>query len=265
MDSTVSVVIPVYNAGEFLLETIESVNQQTYKFVELIIVNNCSTEDKTVKLLKQLSANYKVVESSVKGLAQARNDGIKVASGKYILPLDADDLIKPSFIANCVELFDKYPDLTLVRTNVELFGAKKGGIEFEDYSYAKLLARNLMVASSMFKKADWHRVGGYDNNFLVCFEDWEFWINLLKDGGKVGTISEKLFNYRIRRGSMMHSLKMNNLKKARKQIWEKHKAQYALHFLDPTESFEYKYMQDSFANRLGNLVVKPFLGLKLMK
>ena len=67
MDSTVSVVIPVYNAGEFLLETIESVNQQSYKFVELIIVNNCSTEDKTVKLLKQLSAKYKVVESSVKG------------------------------------------------------------------------------------------------------------------------------------------------------------------------------------------------------
>jgi glycosyltransferase involved in cell wall biosynthesis len=265
MSAKVSVVIPVFNAGKYLQETINSLLAQTYPNIEIIIVNNCSTEDVTIQLLNQLGVKYKVIESTIQGLAQARNDGIKEATGEFILPLDADDIIKPTFIESCLDLFRQKPVLALVRTNIELFGAKKGTIIFDEYSYSTLLARNLMVATSMFKKKDWEKVGGYDNSFNTCFEDWEFWIRLLKNEGKVGTIDETLFNYRIQKGSMMHSLKMNNLKEARKRIWEKHREEYGKYFVDPTESFEYKFMEESTANKLGNILTKPFLRFKLMK
>ncbi|MFB1022892.1 MAG: glycosyltransferase family A protein, partial [Vicingaceae bacterium] len=105
MSAKVSVVIPVFNAGKYLQETINSLLAQTYPNIEIIIVNNCSTEDVTIQLLNQLGVKYKVIESTIQGLAQARNDGIKEATGEFILPLDADDIIKPKIIESCLDLF----------------------------------------------------------------------------------------------------------------------------------------------------------------
>jgi len=265
MIDKVSVVVPVYNSGHFLEETIQSVKNQTYANIELIVVDNCSTDEFTIKVLENLKDEFELVVSTQKGLSIARNDGIQKASGKYILPLDSDDIIQPTFIEKCVEKFNSSPNVKVVRTQVELFGKKKGTIVFAPYSLSILLARNLMVATSMFTKESWNAVGGYDSNLTICFEDWEFWINLLKDGGDVSTVDEPLFRYRIRKKSMMHSLNLDNLMAARKLIWEKHKALYAKHYMNPVESFEYKFMEDSKANKLGNLILAPFSSLKLMQ
>lgn len=260
----VSVIIPVYNSEDYLQETIRSVEGQSYPNVELVFVDNCSDKASTIDALDGLRKKHKVVDSKEKGLSNARNDGIAAASGEYILPLDSDDVLKPSFIASCIELFEKEPETTVVRTNIELFGVKKGRVVFEKYTYARLLARNLMVATSMFRKVDCQKVGGYDGAFTTCFEDWEFWIRLLKEGGKVGTIEEPLFCYRIRRGSMMRSLRMEELRATRKKIWEKHKVEYGKHYVDPVETFEYQYITDSKAYKVGGLLLKPFSVFKLM-
>ena len=236
MKERVSIVIPVYNSGEFLEETMESVRKQSYSEIELIIVNNCSTDPFTLDLLNSLRKQYTVVDSEQKGLSAARNDGIRMAQGKYILPLDSDDLIHPSFVEKSIALFQAKPTLTLVRTQVELFGKKKGNLYFEPYSFSILLARNMMVATSMFKKEDWLRVGGYDTKLHRCFEDWEFWINLLKEGGEVGTIEEPLFKYRIRKRSMIRSLRWDDLREARKIIWNKHKQLYGQYFVNQYQS-----------------------------
>ncbi len=265
MKDKVSIIIPVHNSGHFLEETVASVEKQSYANIELIIVDNCSTDEFTLGVLKKLSRNYQLVSSTEKGLSAARNDGIREATGKYILPLDSDDIIQASFVEKCVQKFEEDPSVTLVRTQIELFGKKSGTIVFATYSFSTLLARNLMVATSMFKKEDWTQVGGYDTALNTCFEDWEFWINLLKDDGKVATVDEPLFKYRIRKRSMMHSLRLENLKAARKIIWEKHKSLYANHYMDPTECFEYKLIEDSKANKIGNILLAPFASFKLMQ
>lgn len=265
MSAMVSIVIPVYNSGEFLEETVKSVEAQTYDQLELIIVNNCSTDDFTLKILAKLGQKYPLVNSVEKGLSVARNDGIEKARGKYILPLDSDDIILPTMVEKCVDAFEKNTALSVVRTDIALFGKKKGTIAFAPYSFDVLLNRNLMVATSMFKKEDWERVGGYETALSTCFEDWEFWINILKEGGELATIREALFKYRIRKRSMMHSLRLDDLRKARKIIWEKHKETYAKHFVDPMESFEYKLMADSAAYKVGKLLLSPFSFLKLMQ
>lgn len=264
MKPLVSIIIPVYNSGEFLQETIGSIVKQTYPSIEVIIVDNGSTDQFTTELLVGLSQKFKVLDSGKTGVSAARNCGIKEAKGKYILPLDSDDLIHKDFVSICVEAFNNNPDLSLVRTNIEIFGKKKGNIKFATYNFSTLLARNLMVVTSMFKKTDWEKTGGFDTKFKKGFEDWEFWINLLQNGGEVHTVTDCLFQYRIRKGSRNHSLTKEDLIEARKLIWEKHKKLYEQYFVSPIETFEYKLLEDSKAFKIGSLLLKPFASFKLM-
>ncbi len=269
MKSKVSIVIPVFNSGQYLPDTIKSIEKQSFENWEVIIVDNGSTEKSTCDYLDLIRTNYTdkfhVFTSEEPNVSAARNLGIDKAQGEYILLLDSDDLIHPDFLKKCINEFDLFPETTLVRTQVKLFGKKSGILKFEPYSYSLLLARNLMVVTSLFKKQDAVSVGGFDKAFKDAFEDWEFWIRLLKNNGIVKTVEEPLFNYRIRKGSRNHSLRMNHLKIARKLIWEKHKAQYANYFVDPMETFEYKLLEDSKAYKIGNLLLKPFSSFKLMK
>lgn len=264
MNPLVSVIIPVFNSGKYLRSTISSVEKQTYKNIEVILIDNNSTELNTLNTLNQLGKKYKVLKCEKAGVSEARNLGIENCKGEYILPLDSDDIILPTFIAKCVKAFTLNSYIKVVRTNIELFGKKSGKISFVPFDFSILLARNLMVVSSMFKKADWNKIGGFDNRFVKGFEDWEFWINILKDGGKVHTIPEHLFKYRIRKNSRNHSLSNEDLNEARLLIWSKHKSLYAKHYLAPKETFEYKLIEDSKAFKLGSLILKPFQRLKLM-
>jgi glycosyltransferase involved in cell wall biosynthesis len=264
LNPLISIVIPVFNSGEFLPETLNSVTNQTYSPIEVILVDNGSSETETIRLLNRLKDKYKVLDSGKTGVSNARNLGINESKGEFILPLDSDDLLATNFVALCLEAFNKDDSLSLVRTNIELFGKKKGKMIFAPYNFSTLLARNLMVVSSMFKRSDWNETAGFDPIFKKGFEDWEFWINLLQNGKKVHTIDKCLFKYRIRKGSRNHSLKNEDFQEVRKLIWEKHKKLYSENFVLPTETFEYKLLEDSLALKIGSLILKPFESFKLL-
>lgn len=265
MKPLVSIVIPVYNSGRFLKETLASVANQDYESIEVILSDSGSNDEATLSLLKDLSANYKVVYAGDNGVSVARNKGIEVAKGEYILALDSDDLIDKTLVRRFANELDKDKNVSVVRCNIELFGKKKGKMDFAPFDFSILLARNLMVVTSMFRKIDWERVGGFDPDFKLGFEDWEFWINLLQNGSKVATIEDHLFKYRIRRRSKNHSLTKQQLYGIRKQIWEKHRKLYQEYYVSPLESFEYKLLEDSMALKVGGLILKPFESFKLIK
>lgn len=265
MKPLVSIIIPVYNSGKYLHATLNSVNNQSYQNKEVIIINDASTDSHTISILEGLEKQYTVLHPPKVGLAGARNLGIEKASGTYILPLDSDDLIDDDFIERAVFEIEKDTSIELVRSNIRLFGKKKGTIKFPAYSYNLLLARNIMVATSLFKRASWVNVGGYDPQFDVSFEDWDFWLSILKGGGKVATINDPIFHYRIRGNSKNHSIRKKELAAMRRKIWNKHKEEYAKYFVDPKESFEYYDLVNSKAVKLGNLLLKPFSFFKLIK
>jgi glycosyltransferase involved in cell wall biosynthesis len=260
----VSVIIPVFNSGSLLEETLASVKAQSFKAYEVLIIDNGSDQKKTLSILEKNKAVYKVFRIEEANVSAARNFGIAQAKGKYILPLDSDDKIAPSFLEKSVKLMRTNPDCQVVRTQVKLFGKKSGLLHFEDFSYELLLARNQMVITSLFRKEAALAIGGFDKAFVRAFEDWEFWISLLKNGGKVLTVEEPLFHYRIRKGSRNHSLKDEELSKVRRMIWEKHKALYAQYFVDPKECFEYKMITESLPYKLGKVLTSPFKSLRLM-
>jgi len=255
----VSVIIPCYNKGIYLDETINSVLRQTYTDFEIIIVDDGSTDTFTKQFLSRLNhPKIKVFFRENEGVSQARNYAIKHSKGEYILPLDADDLISDDYFERAVEVLSKNQDVKLVCCNVDYFGYRKGTIASTEYSFERLLARNLFVVSSMFRRSEFSLTPGFNLNMKLGFEDWDFWISLLKTGGGVYRIDKTCFFYRIHKKSRNNQLKEENFSRLRQQIYENHQDVYHQYYFNPIDSFEYALVRDSMEYTVGRKILRPF-------
>lgn len=206
----VSVVIPCYNHGEFLPETLNSVHAQTFADYEIIVVNDGSTDEATVTLLQRLNmAKTNVMHTDNHGVSAARNSGISEARGDYILPLDADDKIGCDYLELAVSLLDSRPEVGIVYCERLLFGELDGLAPLPEYDPRLLLMDNCICPAALFRKVDWENVGGYSEKMVYGWEDWDFWISLSELGRQVVKIPEPLFFYRVRKVSRDHSLKFH--------------------------------------------------------
>lgn len=223
-NSLVSVVVPCYNHGKFLEESIRSVQESTWPYIEIIIVNDGS-DDNSEEVAKELVNRYKNVSYLYQqnaGPSVARNNGILAAKGEIILPLDADDLISSQYIEAAVREFDNDPELKVVYCEAEKFGAKSGKWELDEFSLEKLACKNMIFVSALFKKSDWKKAGGFSEEMTWGFEDWEFWISLLKTGGKVKKLPLTGFYYRISQNSRRKRVDNTGRKKTVDFINKKH-------------------------------------------
>lgn len=228
----VSIIIPAYNSGNFIAETLETVLAQTLTNWECIVVDNGST-DATKQVvdafvLKDKRIQYHYCEQN--GVSYARNLAVKLSSGKYILPLDSDDKIGETYLDKAVAVMENDPSLKLVYCDAELFGAAKGKWILPEYSLKKMLIENTIFCSALYRKSDFEATGGYNENMKEGFEDWDFWIKMLKDGSHVHKIPEILFFYRIREESRNNVLDTEKQVRLRKQILQNHRAVYEEHF-----------------------------------
>lgn len=228
-----SIVIPCFNSGATLEETLESVWNQDFDNWEAIIVNDGSTdcsEDIANKWLRK-DSRFKYYFKKNEGLGKARNLGIEKAEGAYILPLDSDNRIRPDFCVKAVELFETSSSVGVVYGNATYIGEKQGLWEVEDYNFDSILVKNYIDACAIFKKSLWSKVGGYDVNMpYQGNEDWEFWIAL----GQIGTQFYKLnavtFEYRVSEGSMINSFSKEMFQANRDYIRKKYSEDYYVHF-----------------------------------
>lgn len=194
---TVSVIIPALNSEKFLAETLESVKQQTFTDWECIIVDDGSTDETWNIAGKYCSSDRRFIriKQTHCGVSCTRNNGIKHASGKYILPLDSDDVIGEKYMEKAVKIFEESPGTSLVYCKAAFCGTKKGDWELPEYSYRALLLRNLIFISAFFRKSDFGQVKGYSSD-LHILEDWDFYIRLLNGKSKVVRIDDVMFFYR---------------------------------------------------------------------
>lgn len=220
----VSIIVPCFKQAEFLPDALQSILKQVYSNWECIIVNDGSP-DKTANIAYEwLSKDnrFKYIEQENRGVCNARNTAISIAKGKFILPLDADDKISEDYIHLAVEAFRKNPALKLVYCNVEKFGEEDGIWKLPAFSLSQLAYANMIFSSALYKKDDWKNVGGYDEKMRDGWEDWEFWISLLKNGGAVKRINKTCFYYRIRKNSRNWIIKGDRAKKLYNYISIKH-------------------------------------------
>lgn len=204
----VSVVIPCYNHGLYLEETVQSVLNSKYDELEIIIVDDGSTDNskEVAMLLCSKFSNVSYYFQTNSGPSVARNFGISQSSGEYILPLDADDLISDNYIVEAVSKLNEDPDLKVVYAKANKFGKVNKPWSLKKFSLYNLAMDNLIYVSAIYRKSDWERVNGYTENKVLVREDWEFWIKLLKDGGKVIQLPFVGFYYRIHTTSRRKSM-----------------------------------------------------------
>ncbi len=193
----VSVVIPYYNRADTIDETIRSLKDQSYKNFDVVIINDGSTDAVSIKKLKKLNFDFlkaKVINQDNKGVAAARNTGIAQASGKYIICLDSDDILVPTFIEKAVIILETRPDVSVVSSHMNIFGVINEVHKNNPYDPLALMTDNMVITAAAFRKAAWSETTGYKAG--IGYEDWEFWITLSQLGHWGTVIPEALFTYR---------------------------------------------------------------------
>lgn len=242
----VSVIIPSYNLGQYIGETLQSVKDQTFKDWECIVVENGSTDNskEVIKEFVSVDARFTLMPLLTNiGVAAARNRALQRCFGKYILFLDADDLIDPHYMEAAVAALEEDPDLDVVYARADRFGVESTW-DLPDFDMNTMLARNCLYVSCFFRKQthDLYYGGGFDTAFVHGYEDWDFWLSFfeaLPGEPKVLQLPEVYFHYRTRPDSRNKGVSDEVLTEIRHMLWEKHKSLYARYFCDPTQTVEY--------------------------
>ena len=205
MNPLISIIVPCYNQARYMRETLDSIKAQTLKSWECVIVNDGST-DNSLEIANgyaERDGRYIVVDKPNGGLADARNAGIRASHGKYILPLDSDDLIDPTYTEKAIDYLEKHPDVTLVYCRANYFGDSNEEWILPEYNYEEMMFGNQIFCSCVYRREDYDKTVGYNTNMKKGWEDWDFLLSLLNKDSKVYRIPEILFFYRKHGASMI--------------------------------------------------------------
>lgn len=203
-----SVVVPCFDQGEYLIEAVASVERSVPEPCELIIVNDGSREPRTLEVLNVLRrAGYEVVDQENSGLAAARNRGIELARGPYVLPLDADNRLRPGFVPGALAILDARPEVGVVYGDRHDFGLRNGTVDVPPFDRDALLSFNFIDACALLRKNLWRDCGGYDAGMPAPgWEDWDLWIGAAERGWQFQHLPGEAFDYRVRPQSMLSTL-----------------------------------------------------------
>jgi len=210
----VTVVIPYFRLEALVEETLRTVLAQTYAPIETLLVVDGSLREQDApafELAERLGIG--IVTQVNSGLGAARNFGVEQARGVYVLPLDADDYIDPTFVERCVDVLERDPSLAYVTTWVQYMKPDGTPLVNEDGGYmpfgnwSTMIDRNNVAGTctSLFRRSVFDAGHDYSND-LTSFEDWLHYAHLHDAGLHGAVIPERLFHYRVRDDSMMRSI-----------------------------------------------------------
>ncbi len=271
----VSVIVPCYKQADYLPETLDSVLAQTYSNWECVIVNDGSPDntDEVVDRYLTQDFRFKYIKQQNSGPSVARNTGIENSCGEFILPLDADDLIAPTYLEKAVEVFNKDENTKLVYCKADKFGLVNKPWVLEEYNYDRFIWDNSIFCTAMFKRSDYIKTGGYNVNMTRGLEDWDFYLSLLKKDDVVHCLNETLFHYRIKELSRTTEMLKQSQRDMLIQIYNNHadiyepfKERLIIYYRESQKVQQLKASLDavhsSHAYRLGKLLLKPFSWLR---
>ncbi len=223
-----SVVIPFYNVGKYLPETLTSLNNQSVRGFELLIIDDGSDEPESLDLLRRLRrGGLRVISKPNGGLGSARNAGFHEARGEWILPVDADDVCREDYIATFLGVIRRNPSLAFAAAFFESFYEKPGERVSGYIPLAPdpdLLGYHNIAgpgACAILHRETVLSVGGYDE-WLTSYEDWDLWCTLLERGHRGTILPEALLYYRLRQGSLIRSEALPRAQALRAYLLAKH-------------------------------------------
>jgi len=210
----VSVVIPCHNYACFLGEAIESALNQTYQPLEVIVVDDGS-EDNTREIARRYSV--KLVTQPQQGVCAAVNRGVGASTGTFVMRLDADDILEPTYVADTFAALERHPDAHFAYTEVGYFGAVTGTYPIEDYDVETLAEHNYVHGSALMRRQSFDRVGGLNPGLAGArCEDWDLWLAFAERGLSGVRVPKRLLRYRQHSGSSRNTLAWRSL-----QVWRR--------------------------------------------
>lgn len=263
MQPLVSVIIPYYNSGNTIQETIDSVFNQSYPNFEIWIINDGSTDKNSIEKLKDFENNPKIniLHQDNAGPSVARNNAIKKSKGKYIVFLDSDNKIRKEYIQKAIDIFSTNQNIAIVYSDYNLFGEKSGIHRSLPINSSALVLHNPIDNCVLIRQSVFRQVGGFDE-FLSKkgLEDWELWIRLVSNNYRFQYIEEVLFDYRIVNDSRTQGIANKNLEEIKSYIYKKHSdflaEQYKIIFN------KNKHLQNSLEFKIGCKILIPYRFVK---
>jgi glycosyltransferase involved in cell wall biosynthesis len=225
-----SVVIPYYNMGKYIQECVQSVKASTYPEVEILIINDGSTEEESLAILKQMEQikGVKVFHKPNDGLAHTRNYGAAKASGNWLAFLDADDKVMPDYYEKALRVLKQYDNVFFAGSFVQYFEDTNQKWATFNPQPPYLLVHNPVNSSGLvYKKAAFLAAGQNDKTVDYGLEDYESVVHLLSKGYNGVMLPEFLFHYRVRGDSMIRKITREKLLYSYKYIAEKHSSYYS--------------------------------------
>jgi len=233
----VSVVVPAYNAERYIEETLESALRQTYSAMEVIVVDDGSS-DRTVDIVQRMDGRPEVLRQENAGVCVARNRGAARARGELLAFLDADDVWESDKIEKQVRIFEEHPDVGLVAVNFDEIDAYGGKLTREikqpKHLYGRVvdLHRHLLefgnflsVSACMTTRAAFEGAGGFYTKQRILSGDYDMWIRISEEH-RFYVIPEVLCHYRVLSDSQIHG----SLEKeygAQRRILEMHRGRFS--------------------------------------
>ena len=209
----VSVIIPCYNAEQFIGEAIGSVLEQTLEDFELIVIDDGSTDGSTSVVESFSDKRLKYHKTANHGVSHARNTGIRMATGKYIAFLDADDLFLKENLTRKTAYLDDHPDIGFVHAREVIFNSDSGELlSTSDGLGGEVLPQLLALTNTVIhspssvvvRRSVLDHEGLFDEQLSIA-ADWEMWVRLAR-GNRLGFITEPLSKYRIHNAQMHHNI-----------------------------------------------------------
>jgi hypothetical protein len=198
--SGIQIIIPCKNDGDFLVEAIASVEESIVDNVELTIVNDGSTDSETLRVIESLSQlNYEVIHTDGVGLSQARNLAAERSQTCAVLPLDADNRLRPALLNEITKLENNTVDI--IHGPWKKFGLNSDVVSPPDMTMDNLVWGNSIDACALIRRELLQQLGGWDPQ-LPFWEDWDLWLGAVQARARTVKIDEVAIEYLVRPHSL---------------------------------------------------------------
>lgn len=264
MNKLVSIVLPVYNGEKYLAQSIESVLNQTYKNIELIIVNDCSTDSSEEIILKYKSQDDRIVyiKNDVNSkLPQSLNNGFAIAKGEYYSWTSDDNMYHQNAIETMMKSIENDSNLALVYFDYNAIDSD-GNFKFviKIGENEDLYFNNVIGACFLYKSSVAKEIGGYDSS-LFLVEDYEYWLRINLHY-KIKGFHEVLYDYRFHEGSLTESKKEEVKIALGKLMWMYLPKYEAIPMPDDFLVSYYNYILQFKTNRINRIFLRMGFSIK---
>jgi GT2 family glycosyltransferase len=232
----VSIIIPCYNYGKYVAKAIDSALNQTQKPLEVIVINDGSTDNSKEEILKY-KEKVQFIDKHNEGVITTKNLGLEKAKGSWVIFLDADDYLDDKYIEKCLK-FARMRDKDITYTDMKLFGVKGEIFSAKPYTFRAIRVGNFIHNSALLRTELVRAVGGYKIEMAGGYEDWELYLSMIELGAKPGKIAQPLLYYRQHTSNSRNNLAIEKGEQLFGQIISLHPGLYgARYHLDNTKAY----------------------------